>query len=671
MVTIARSINSIPRYIAVLWLAAIAVLATLLTLLTIAIKNDPLPSLDETVLLWIADREFTGLSGFSTALSAVTSNYPVLAIAASGIFFLWLLGMARAAFGFTIVGGVAAVVALAGDELLGEYVGRSRPFSDVAASSFPSGHTFGTTVLFGFIAFLAFHMGLKGKALVGAVGLAAFLIVGVGFSRVFEQAHWPSDVAAGYLIGGIGLLVLVPFFLFVERRSWFAPTSRYDHLLVASCESCRVEHSIASTVVLNPEEGTATKTYRPPPIVRLIYWLSFQARFPYESNPDALRAAAFRRTIASLLTVNRFGKDLVAHVTYENCNHGSCTFVTEFIPGDKVENDDEAKRFLGQVAETFAEAGLGVWQINPLNPHAHTNISRNPDGDFIIIDLESAVATPFPAHGQWRSSLSRGSLPIFDDIDFGRLRSYVDSRESELRISLGQKGLAELRAAMDGGEEAILAWQASEPRLWGYVIRALYRLFNQKGAIMHLAYALDGADRAAERLLNRGIARWEAQNGVSAAQAAELRATLADRSVRGTLHHLGAHLVLSVAIAIPIPGLRSLARFLWTFSFFLKAQVGRLLRRPGAGDAARIHTPLVMVLALLPVVGGIAYLASCPMRRGPLFRIALDEMALEMPFSLYRRLHLARWLAPKAWASRHPEAALVGEAAENVGSDGS
>ncbi len=78
-----------------------------------------------------------------------------------------------------------------------------------------------------------------------------------------------------------------------------------------------------------------------------------------------------------------------------------------------------------------------------------------------------------------------------------------------------------------------------------------------------------------------------------------------------------------------------------------------------------------MVLALLPVVGGIAYLASCPVRRGPLFRIALDEMALEMPFGLYRRLHLARWLAPKATASRQAEAAPAGDAAESGGSNGS
>ena len=82
-------------------------------------------------------------------------------------------------------------------------------------------------------------------------------------------------------------------------------------------------------------------------------------------------------------------------------------------------------------------------------------------------------------------------------------------------------------------------------------------------------------------------------------------------------------------------------------------------------------TPLVMVLALLPVVGGIAYLASCPVRRGPLFRIALDEMALEMPFSLYRRLHLARWLAPKATPPGQVEAALAGDAVESGGPNGS
>ena len=86
----------------------------------------------------------------------------------------------------------------------------------------------------------------------------------------------------------------------------------------------------------------------------------------------------------------------------------------------------------------------------------------------------------------------------------------------------------------------------------------------------------------------------------------------------------------------------------------IKAQIGRVLRRKGAADAARIHTPLVMVLSLLPVVGGIGYLAAGPVRSKRLIRVALDEAAREMPFSLYRRMGLERRLGPKPRIEDHP-----------------
>ena len=129
-----------------------------------------------------------------------------------------------------------------------------------------------------------------------------------------------------------------------------------------------------------------------------------------------------------------------------DCSLAQCGFVTDFIAGEKVENDERTRRFLGEVAETFAEAGLSVWQVNPRNPHAHTNIIRTPEGDDIIIDLESAVVTPVPAPGQWRSALRRGKIPIFDDIDFERLRHYIAVNEVALEESLGSKGLAQFRA---------------------------------------------------------------------------------------------------------------------------------------------------------------------------------------------------------------------------------
>ncbi|SVC74276.1 uncharacterized protein METZ01_LOCUS327130, partial [marine metagenome] len=50
------------------------------------------------------------------------------------------------------VGAIAAVASSVGDFTLGELVERTRPISGATASSYPSGHVFGGTVLFGFLA---------------------------------------------------------------------------------------------------------------------------------------------------------------------------------------------------------------------------------------------------------------------------------------------------------------------------------------------------------------------------------------------------------------------------------------------------------------------------------------------------------------------------------------
>lgn len=237
----------------------------------------------------------------------------------------------------------------------------------------------------------------------------------------------------------------------------------------------RVEHSIASTVVLDVERGAAIKTYKPPLAVRLLYRLAFQAPFPYESNERALTAAVHRRGIAGFLTRCRFGKDLVAPISAERID-GRWRLVGELVRGDKVESDAKTQAFLRDLTEMFAEAGLSVWQINPRNPRARTNLIRNRDGDLIIIDLESAVVTPFPAPGQWRAALRNGSFPVFDDIDFDRLRAWMGENEAAVRRTLGDEGIDAFRRAVDEGEAAMAAWKGAEPRLWGRLISGLCRL---------------------------------------------------------------------------------------------------------------------------------------------------------------------------------------------------
>ena len=645
-----------------LWLVAVGILATLLALLTVAIANNPTPSQDVSVLDWVAGWDLPGVTTFFDVVSLITDAEAGIIYGVMGIGFLLLMGKARAAVVFGVVGLTIGVVAILGDYTLGEIVGRGRPLAgpDNLKPAFPSGHVFGTTVFFGFIGFLAVYYGVKTKILIPLLVILAALIVLVGPARIHVQAHWPSDVAAGYLLSSLWLLVIIPIFIYVRGTQWMSAWQNKENSAVVACESCMVASSIASVVVLDPEAGTATKVYVPPPLVRILYWIAFQAKFPYETNAAALESGRFRRQIASLLTIHRFGKDLVAPVTTIDCTHGNCSFVTEFIPGELAKNDEPAQKFLGEVTECFAEAGLSVWQVNPRNPHSHTNLILTPEGDYKIIDLESAVISLFPAPGQFRSSLKSGNIPIFDDIDFPRLRNYVSTNEAALMTTIGTDGVEALKHATDHAEEAINTWRAAEPRILSHLIAGTYKLLNLKARFQHFRGAITGADAAADLFLNNGIERWEKQERITPSDAAGLRARLSTGDARYATRHLGVHLVMSVAIAVPIPGLRSAARFLWTLTFWVRAQFRRLRRKRvvDAGQVSNIHTPAVMGLALVPALGGAAYLVSRPLRSKLLARLMLDQVAWKLPFKLYDRTRIGRWLAPPVKHAESQNASL-------------
>ena len=472
--------------LAALWLALGGMLAGLLALLTWAVKRDPTPSVDLTVITWVAGWDLPGLSAFFAVVNFMTTNWVAPALGLFVIAFIWLAGKGREARVLAIIGGIVSLGAFLGDYTLGIFVERSRPLLGASGYSFPSGHVFGTTAFFGFLGFLAIRYRLRRRYLIPFLGLAGVMILSAAPARMHTLVHWPSDIAAGYLLGMLWLVVVIPAFLYMQRARWLSSRAAR----VPGCESCRVERSFASTVLLDPRKGTATKIYAPPPLLRLLYWLAFQARFPYEHNAAAIQAAAYRRKIAGLLTRHRFGKDLVSPVISAGWDGEKLALVTELVPGEMPENDEATRAFLGQVAETFAEAGLPVWQVNPRNPHAHTNLIRTPEGELRIIDLESAVVTLMPPESHWRSSLRSGSFPTFDDIDFGRLRRYIEVNQRALRPRLGSGGLAELLDAVERGERAVRVWKESEPRIWGALSRVAYQLLGRIGYARRLARAL-------------------------------------------------------------------------------------------------------------------------------------------------------------------------------------
>ncbi len=190
-----RGIDSIPRFAVLLRLAPVA--ATLLVLS--ALTGDPAPgdgavgrALQQTPLGWM-------LANIGVALA-----YPVV------MFLVWCAGagLALRARNWPLVAAALLIlIALGVNPVLKEILARPRPgASDLiirrpaGGYGFPSGHTASATLMYGYVALsLAAAMAAPARQLVvAAAGIAIALIA---FERVYDGAHWPSDVAGGFTLG--------------------------------------------------------------------------------------------------------------------------------------------------------------------------------------------------------------------------------------------------------------------------------------------------------------------------------------------------------------------------------------------------------------------------------------------------------------------------------------
>jgi undecaprenyl-diphosphatase len=106
---------------------------------------------------------------------------------------------------------IVILPAIAGltNELIRALVDRPRPDGAIGlgVNSFPSGHTTYAMVICGCIFFLAPRV-LKWPVAVWIIQVLSVLFIALmGVSRVFLEAHWPSDVLGGLILGG---LILAP-----------------------------------------------------------------------------------------------------------------------------------------------------------------------------------------------------------------------------------------------------------------------------------------------------------------------------------------------------------------------------------------------------------------------------------------------------------------------------
>ena len=146
-----------------------------------------------------------------------------LTVGAATIF--WALRFRLEAL-FILLTGTTSVL----NYLVKNLIKRPRPTNELVTvvrvinePSFPSGHVMHYTNIFGLLIYLLATNWRSGRLRNALITTCAALIILVGPSRIYLGAHWPSDVMAGYVYGGLwfgGIMAL-----YLRIKSWIHPVA--------------------------------------------------------------------------------------------------------------------------------------------------------------------------------------------------------------------------------------------------------------------------------------------------------------------------------------------------------------------------------------------------------------------------------------------------------------
>ncbi|MFC6014323.1 phosphatase PAP2 family protein [Nocardia lasii] len=194
--------------------ALVVTAVALITALTwyVTTTNDH-SGIDARVLDWMIAHRDEPLTGIARVITDLGDTLSMTILAALTIaWFAWRRDLPVAA--------LVAIASLGAGVLvwvIKRLVGRHRP-PEVSrlvfepSLSYPSGHTLGSTVVVGIVAIVAIPRLHRHWARVCATVLAVVFPVGVGLSRIYLGVHWTTDVLAGWLIGGLWLILCVTAF---------------------------------------------------------------------------------------------------------------------------------------------------------------------------------------------------------------------------------------------------------------------------------------------------------------------------------------------------------------------------------------------------------------------------------------------------------------------------
>jgi undecaprenyl-diphosphatase len=151
-----------------------------------------------------------------TALGS-TGILTLVVLAVAG--FLLLTGKRRSAL--TIVASVVSGVVISQTTKMA--YARPRPElvphgAEVYSASFPSGHSMMAAIVYLTLGALLARTQADTHVKAYILGIAVLLTIMVGASRIYLGVHWPTDVLAGWVLGGVWALACWAVMLRLQRR---------------------------------------------------------------------------------------------------------------------------------------------------------------------------------------------------------------------------------------------------------------------------------------------------------------------------------------------------------------------------------------------------------------------------------------------------------------------
>ncbi len=157
-----------------------------------------------------AGRDVTALGSFSVLglVTVATVGY-LLLVRRRGQ--AWLMAVA-------VLGGVglSSVLKLSFDRPRPDIHGAVRVFT----SSFPSGHATVSTVTFLTLGAMLANFGTDRRSKIYVMGVACFLTIVVGLSRLYLGLHYVTDVASGWCVGGAWAILCWAAARHLPRRAY-------------------------------------------------------------------------------------------------------------------------------------------------------------------------------------------------------------------------------------------------------------------------------------------------------------------------------------------------------------------------------------------------------------------------------------------------------------------